>query len=114
MIGPTMTRQFLRVHACLGPNESLRRAVSRALAAEGREVIHLDGQELSGRLAEIEVLVCALAPRLDWSAAARLRLIQFLSSGVDGLWPAEGLPADVQIASARGSTCPRCETTCSP
>ena len=53
-------------------------------------------------LPDVEVLVTESPPPGLWSSAARLRLIQTLGAGVDGLFPAPDLPANVPVCSARG------------
>ena len=62
----------------------------------------LDESDLAARLGEVGVLLCGIAPRVDWSGATRLSLIQALGSGTDSLWPATGLPERVHVANARG------------
>ncbi len=59
-------------------------------------------EELAAGLGEVEVLFTATAPGLDWSGATRLRLVQLMGAGADGLLPADGLPAGVQVAGLRG------------
>ncbi len=72
------------------------------MRAAGRDVTFVDEHELAVGLGDVEVLLCGVAPRVDWSRATRLSLIQVLGSGTDSLWPVTGLPERVQIANARG------------
>jgi phosphoglycerate dehydrogenase-like enzyme len=95
-------RRLVTIHACVGDHPRARAEVEAASAQAGRTVVHVASAELPARLPEIEVLLCGVAPRIDWSAAARLRLLQLMGSGTDALWPATGLPAHVAVANARG------------
>ncbi|MBK6692490.1 MAG: D-2-hydroxyacid dehydrogenase [Myxococcales bacterium] len=110
-----------RLHVFVPPHQSAQaaRETLRSLAgAAGRELVFLDdlvaanvsaedravGDEalLASSLPALDVLVCGRAPRPDWSAATRLRLVHFLGAGIDGFFPARGLPSNVVIANARG------------
>ncbi len=100
----TMIRRAGRcetIHVCL-PDDVDAVAMASVLEATGRAVIVLAQEELGLRLGEIDVLFCGAVPAIDWSSAGSLRLVQMLGSGVDSLWPADGLPREVQVANARG------------
>lgn len=71
-------------------------------AAENRAIEFVDEQNLDAKLPEAEVLLCGVAPKIDWSVAKRLRLLHFMGAGIDHLWPATGLDPNVVIANARG------------
>lgn len=58
---------------------------------------------LSQHLTAIEYLLLGRPPRLDFTPAARLRLLQIAGSGVDPLFPALGLRSEVAIANCRGA-----------
>ncbi len=62
----------------------------------------MNQDELARALPDIEVLIASVLPQLGWSSAKRLRLLQFLSSGVDHSLPLLGLPEGVIVANARG------------
>ncbi len=51
---------------------------------------------------EVEYLLALKPPRGHWARAQRLRLIQVLGAGVDGVLPAPDLPASVMLANQRG------------
>jgi len=90
-----------RIHVYHEQATTLRELVLRA--APHHEVIawsHSDA--LRDGLVEVEVLFTAVPPREDWSGAGRLKLIQMMGVGVDGLLPAPSLPPEVQIAGMRG------------
>ncbi len=53
-------------------------------------------------VAEVEYLLALNPPRGHWGRAERLRLIQVLGAGVDGVLPAPDLPASVVLANQRG------------
>jgi phosphoglycerate dehydrogenase-like enzyme len=95
-----MARLVARIHAHVGIEHAAE--LEGRLAAAGREVVVLDDSGLERALGEIEVLVGGVLPRVDWSRATRLRLLQLLGSGIDTLWPATGLRAEAAIANARG------------
>jgi phosphoglycerate dehydrogenase-like enzyme len=63
----------------------------------------LNPEQLLDVLPRIELLVLGRPPRIDWSAAARLRLIHVAGSGVDPLLPARGLRPEVTITNSRGA-----------
>lgn len=58
--------------------------------------------EFAAGLAEVEFLLALNPPRGHWARARRLRLIQVLGAGVDGVLPAPDLPASVVLANQRG------------
>jgi phosphoglycerate dehydrogenase-like enzyme len=58
--------------------------------------------EFAAGVAEIEYLLALNPPRGHWARAQRLRLIQVLGAGVDGVLPAPDLPASVVLANQRG------------
>lgn len=97
-----MARRFDVIHACVSEDARARASVSARLERAGRKVVHVDAALLEERLDGIEVLVCGEAPRIDWSRAQRLRLLQLMGSGIETLWPATGLPPQAEIANARG------------
>lgn len=89
------------LHAWLG-GESIQREIAERVRADGRDVVFLREDEIATRLGEARVFLCGVAPRIDWSRATRLELLQALGSGTDSLWPLTGLPDRVFIANARG------------
>lgn len=97
-----MARRFDVIHACVSSLERPRARLSKYLETAGRETVHVDPERLEQELDSIEVLLCADPPQIDWSRAKRLKLLQLMGSGVDRLWPAKGLPPDVEIANVRG------------
>ena len=97
-----MPRRFNVIHACVSTEERARAGISRLLGEAGRQVVHVESGLLGEQLDSIDVLLCGEPPRIDWSRARRLRLLQLMSSGIEGLWPATGLHAEVEVASARG------------
>jgi phosphoglycerate dehydrogenase-like enzyme len=58
---------------------------------------------LGAELGEVRFLLTGAPPRIDWSPARQLRLLQVAGVGVDPLFPAEGLADSVHIANLRGS-----------
>jgi phosphoglycerate dehydrogenase-like enzyme len=62
----------------------------------------LDDATFPEELPAAEVLFCHAPPPGHWPAAGRLRLIQIVGAGADGLLPAVGLPRSVAIANAGG------------
>jgi D-2-hydroxyacid dehydrogenase (NADP+) len=77
--------------------ERLRRA-----GLPGELVPWSDPDQLRAGIGEVEVLLTESPPRDVWGGASRLRLIQTMGAGVDGVLPAPDLPARVVVASARG------------
>lgn len=81
----------------------MRSKFERALKSQGLAVRFLDGLEaLREHLAECRYLLVGRPPRLDWSPARELRLLQVAGTGVDPLFPAVGLAETVHIANLRG------------
>jgi phosphoglycerate dehydrogenase-like enzyme len=58
--------------------------------------------EFESGVGEVEYLLALNPPRGSWARAKRLRLIQVLGAGVDGVLPAPDLPASVALANQRG------------
>jgi phosphoglycerate dehydrogenase-like enzyme len=68
-----------------------------------RTVVELTTADaLHAALGELEVLVAPSPPRAGWASASRLRLIQLLGVGAEGLLPSPDLPAAVEIVGVRG------------
>jgi phosphoglycerate dehydrogenase-like enzyme len=61
-----------------------------------------DPAQLREGIGEVENLFTESPPRDVWASASRLRLIQTMGAGVDGLLPAPDLPPGVAITNARG------------
>jgi phosphoglycerate dehydrogenase-like enzyme len=98
-----MAREKERIHACVGGyGASFGETVTRLIEEAGREIVCVEPAELEARLGEVRVLLCSILPRVDWSRATALRLLQTMGSGTDLLWPARGLPPGVLVANARG------------
>jgi phosphoglycerate dehydrogenase-like enzyme len=58
--------------------------------------------EFAAGIGEVEYLLALNPPRGHWGGARRLRLIQVLGAGVDGVLPAPDLPLSVVLANQRG------------
>src|SRR5262245_38619510 len=58
--------------------------------------------EFAAGIGEVEYLLALNPPRGRWAGARRLRLIQVLGAGVDGVLPAPDLAPDVVLANQRG------------
>jgi phosphoglycerate dehydrogenase-like enzyme len=58
--------------------------------------------EFAAGIDEVEYLLALNPPRGHWARARRLRLIQVLGAGVDGVLPAPDLPRSVVLANQRG------------
>lgn len=97
-----MPRHFERIHIHIGPDEQIRAELKALFAPTNRRIEFVDEQTLVATLPEVEVLLCGVAPRIDWSSAKRLQLLHFMGAGIDHLWPATGLDENVVIANARG------------
>ena len=92
---------MVAIHVYDARAERIGEAVGRV--AGGREVMALSSREaLDAALPEIEVLFAPRPPREGWARAARLRLVQLLGVGADGLLPAPDLPERVAVGCARG------------
>jgi len=85
-------------------HERAARIRDAILALEpGRTVVGLcTPDELAVALPELDVLFAGLPPRTGWAEATRLRLLQLMGAGADGLLPSPDLPAHTVIAGARG------------
>lgn len=59
-------------------------------------------EEFAAGIGEVEYLLALNPPRGHWARARRLRLIQVLGAGVDGVLPAPDLPPSVLLANQRG------------
>lgn len=91
------------VHVALAVDAEMRSKFERAFEAQGFSVRFLDGPDaLSEHLPECRYLLVGRPPRLDWSPARELCLLQVAGTGVDPLFPAVGLAEGVQIANLRG------------
>jgi phosphoglycerate dehydrogenase-like enzyme len=99
------TDRIAKIHVHHGFEPAIGEAIAAQLRAgmPEREIVvsHRD-EELRERIGEIEVLLAFRPPRGMWAGARRLRLIQMMGAGVDALLPAPDLPAQVQVANARG------------
>ncbi|HEY6725934.1 MAG TPA: D-2-hydroxyacid dehydrogenase [Polyangiaceae bacterium] len=91
------------VHVALEVDAATRGKFDRAFAAHGLAVRFLQGSaELREHLADCRYLLIGRPPRLDWSPARELRLLQVAGTGVDPLFPALGLVDTALIANLRG------------
>lgn len=97
-----MTRRTECIHIYISRDEQIRNELKTLFDGAARRVAFVDEQTIAAALPEIEVLLCGIAPRIDWSPAKRLRLLHFMGAGIDHLWPARGLDTRVVIANARG------------
>lgn len=90
------------IHVYVGHDEQLRAEMQALFDTAGRTIAFVDEQTVEAILPDVEVLLCGVSPRIDWSPAKRLRLLHFMGAGIDHLWPAVGLDPRVVIANARG------------
>jgi phosphoglycerate dehydrogenase-like enzyme len=91
------------LHACVDDTRhGTQSAIEDVAQRLGRKVRFVRESDLEDALPEIEVLICGSAPKVDWSGGAKLRLVHFLGTGVDGFFPARGLREEVIVANARG------------
>lgn len=90
------------VHVYLRDDAAALGAIQALLSRTGRSVIPLHADSVRSALPEIELLFAGEPPSVDWAAATRLRFIQFMGSGTEGIWSATGLRRDVLLANARG------------
>lgn len=97
-----MAHRIERLHIYIGRDEQVRTTVKSFFDAEHRAIEFVDEETIGAKLAEIEVMLCGIAPKIDWSIAKQLRLLHFMGAGIDHLWPAKGLDPSVVIANARG------------
>ncbi len=97
-----MARRTEIIHVYIAQDAQVRAEMQSRFDAAGRTIAFVDEQTLSPILPDVEVLLCGVSPRIDWSPAKRLRLLHFMGAGIDHLWPAVGLDPGVVIANARG------------
>lgn len=98
-------REFPRdvVHVALEVDAATRVKFEQGFAPHGLTVRFIDGLDaLRQHLPECRYLLVGRPPRLDWSPARELRLLQVAGTGVDPLFPAVGLAEEVQVANLRG------------
>lgn len=74
----------------------------RAAGLPWEVVAWSDPARFRAEIGDVEVLLTEAPPRDAWAGASRLRLIQTMGAGTDGVLPAPELPAGVAITSARG------------
>ncbi|MFO0614729.1 MAG: D-2-hydroxyacid dehydrogenase [Polyangiaceae bacterium] len=96
-----MDRQSV-VHVYVPHRAAARDAVEALVERAGHRVVRVDAAGVEEALPTIDILFAGEPPRVDWSRASRLRLLQLMGSGTESLWPATGLPDRVAIANARG------------
>jgi len=73
----------------------------------GRPVVcWSSAEEFAAGIGTVEYLLALDPPRQYWDRAVRLRLIQCLGAGVDGVLPAPDLPPSVRVANNRGNSAP--------
>src|SRR6186713_2828178 len=95
--------EALLVHLALAASSAETRAIELSLGAAGLFARWLEHEQaLSAELGDMRFLLVGRPPRLDWSPAGRLELLQVAGAGVDPLFPAVGLSAHARIASSRG------------
>ena len=89
------------VHVFAAFAEALRPGLERHLP--GRPVVcWSQSEEFAGGIGEVEYLLALNPPRGHWAGARRLRLVQVLGAGVDGVLPAPDLAPEVVLANQRG------------
>lgn len=87
------------VHVALPLDTAAMRLVERRLGEAGFRTAFLRQLgELEAHLPEVEFLLLGTAPRIDWTRATALRLLQASEPGLDPLFPAQGLAPGVQLA----------------
>ncbi len=92
-----------RAHVALSLGDAERAACVETLARHGLDSIVLGtAEQLTQILPDCEYLLLGRPPRLDWSPAARLRLLQIAGAGVDPLFPIVGLRGAAVVANCRG------------
>jgi len=92
------------VHALwrLGPSE--RELFVRRVGEAGFEVVWLSNEaQLERELVGIEILLVGRSPRIDWSAAKHLRLLQVAGTGVDPMFCTLDPPPSAWVANTRGA-----------
>jgi len=89
------------VHAYAAFARGLRPTLERHFP--GRPVVcWSQPDEFAAGIGEVEYLLALKPPRGHWAAARRLRLVQVLGAGVDGVLPAPDLAPSVALANQRG------------
>ena len=92
------------VHIALKLDAAGVALVARRLREHGaRASFVANAAELHAALPSCSWLFVGRPPRFDWSPARSLRLLQVAGTGVDPLFPAEGLGEQVPIANIRGA-----------
>ena len=89
------------VHAFSPFAEAMRPILARYFPDRPVRCWSSEGEFAAG-VREVEYLLALNPPRGHWARAERLRLIQVLGAGVDGVLPAPDLPASVALANQRG------------
>src|ERR1051325_2118697 len=94
----------LRVYVALALGTAERAEAIEALRGLGLEAVFVGtGQLLAEVLPHCEYLLLGRPPRLDWSPARQLRLLQIAGAGVIPNFPADALRESAAIANCRGS-----------
>ncbi len=91
------------VHLALKMSPEREQKTKQQLQQLGFTTEVVNPERLLDVLPRIELLIIGRPPQIDWSAAARLRLIHVAGSGVDPLLPARGLRPEVTITNSRGA-----------
>jgi phosphoglycerate dehydrogenase-like enzyme len=89
------------VHAYAPFAAALRDSLARHFPGRPVECWSSEAEFAAG-IDGVEYLLALNPPRGQWARAKRLRLIQVLGAGVDGVLPASDLPATVTLANQRG------------
>jgi phosphoglycerate dehydrogenase-like enzyme len=98
------TREPRLVHLAVAVDPAELATAERQLRRAGLMPYWLASQaELVAHLPRIEFLLVGRPAELDWSPAAVLRLVQVAGTGVDGMFPARGLPSTAVVANTRGA-----------
>jgi len=91
------------VHLALAASSAEMHAIELCLGTAGLVARWIEHEQaLSAELGAVRFLLVGRPPRLDWSNAGQLALLQVAGAGVDPLFPAAGLSAQTHIASSRG------------
>lgn len=90
------------LHVSLSLTPEMRRRYGSEISRRGYRVQFVRGVDLVRQLGACRFLLTGRPPRIDWSTAERLELLQVAGTGVDPLFPAHGLSERVQIANLRG------------
>jgi phosphoglycerate dehydrogenase-like enzyme len=92
-----------RVHVALALDDASMKQVAARLLGSGFDVRFVARPSaLAAALPECRFLLLGRPPRLDWSPAEELRLLQVAGTGVDPLFPAAGLTEHAWVANSRG------------